>query len=129
MARLLKPKANETQREWLARQNPPLAVLTGASGKPARGRFSKEAHAALATAAEKGWTFAEATPATPTPKPKAASTKANAPAPANTGKVSEAQSIREWAQANNVPVSARGRISSDTRAAYESAQASDKEGK
>ena len=126
MARLLKPKANETEREWLARQNPPLAVLVGASGKPARGRFSKDAHEALAKAKENGWEFADSKPA-PTPKPKTASVKASTAAPENTGKISEAQSIREWANANGVPVSARGRISQETVAAYEARDS--KEGK
>lgn len=34
---------------------------------------------------------------------------------------SDATVIREWARANNVPVSDRGRISAETRAAYEAA--------
>lgn len=129
MARLLKPKTNETEREWLARQNPPLAVLTGKNGKPARGRFSKAAHEALAQAQANGWTFAEAVKATPAPKPKKAAVKTpDSAAPAeNTGKVSETQSIREWAQANGVPVSARGRIAAETVAAYEARDS--KEGK
>ena len=128
MARLLKSKDNETEREWLARQNPPLAVLVGKSGKPARGRFSAEAHAALATAKEKGWTFAGKQTPTPTPRPKAAKPKAKSTdAPVNSGAVSEAQNIREWATANGVPVSARGRISQETRSAYEARDS--KEGK
>lgn len=100
MARLPKPKAGQTKREWLAALNPPLAK----SG--ARGRFSAEANAALSKASERGYEFAE--PERPTSAPVTSEAR------------KRSHDIREWAGEQGIAVPDRGRIPNEVHNAYNS---------
>lgn len=117
---------NMTEREWLSKQDPPLAKF------PARGRLSREAHVALEAARAEGHTWQTVEK----PEPKRAvkqvdrskvPTVVNGKTTPMIEKVSEPEvdpgAIREWAQSNGVEVSARGRISASVREAYMSAVA------
>ena len=87
-----------TERAYLASLNPPLAI------ENARGRFSREAKAALAEARENGITFGE-------PGEKS-STKSSE-------RSSNVNDIRLWAKQNGLEVGVRGRIPLDIIRAYE----------
>lgn len=102
-----------TQREYL--------VGLGLA-KPGRGKFSKEAHAALAEAVANGVTFDE--PAYKAPKVKEVATE-GADAPSQPSRpISESAKIREWATSNGVKVGNRGRIPSDVINAFKQDDAS-----
>jgi len=104
---------DQTPRDFLASLNPPLATAG------ARGRFSKDAQAALATARGDGFLFIgdEGHPKTAAPAPKKEKAPATqktvvtgAPTPAPTGGTVDAKAVRAWAKANGVEVGERGRI-------------------
>jgi hypothetical protein len=85
--------------------------------KPGRGRFSKEATAALEAALASGVTFDE--PVVAPAKEKAVTTE-GADAPSQSPRpISEATAIREWATKNGISVGVRGRIAADIIKAYQ----------
>lgn len=95
-----------TKREYLVEKG--LA-------KAGRGRFSKEAVAALAAAEAEGIVFDE--PVKPE-KPVKSETDEE-PAPSSPSLPTEAQKVREWARAQGIEVGERGRIPKGVTAAYQ----------
>ena len=93
-----------TEREYLSSLTPPLAKANG------RGRFSKEAQAALVDARQNGVTFG-------TDKDGDSLGNPLPPEAAASGGHSSAD-VRAWALENGYEVPARGRISEDIIAAY-----------
>ncbi len=94
-----------TKREYLAGLNPPLA-------KPGRGRFSKDAIAALEAAEAAGVVFDE-----PVKPVKEVATEGDEPSKP-TKPASEVTLIRSWAADNGIKVGERGRLPQDVVAAY-----------
>lgn len=109
-----------------------LASVTGSNGEPlakagARGRFGKEAQAALDTARADGFLFIgdPGHPDTPVKTPKAPKAPAapktvvtGPPAVAPTGGTVDAKAVRAWAKANGVEVGERGRIKPEVITQY-----------
>lgn len=96
-----------TKREYLVERG--LA-------KPSRGRFSKEAVAALAAAEAEGVVFDEPVKVE---KPVKSETETDAdPEPSRPRPVSEAHKVREWARAQGMEIGERGRIPQGVTAAY-----------
>ena len=91
-----------TEREYLASLTPPLAK------ENSRGRFSREAKAALVEARANGVTFGSEDDSLGDRLPPVAKA-AGGPSPS---------AIREWAKENGYQVPSRGRIPSDIIAAY-----------
>lgn len=89
----------------------------GLTPKPTgRGRFSREAHAALDTARAKGISFSDDAPkAAPKPKvikmPKAETVKVDT-------RGVDPKAVREWAKSAGIEIGARGRIHTDIIARY-----------
>lgn len=94
-----------TKREYLAGLNPPLA-------KPGRGRFSKEAVEALATAEAAGVVFDE-----PVKPVKEVATEGDEPSQPSKP-TSETAEVRAWAASNGIKVGERGRIPEAVTKAY-----------
>jgi hypothetical protein len=93
-----------TERAYLASLNPPLAK------ENARGRFSREAKAALVTARDNGITFGEGADSQGNSSPAVAKAAA--------GHSQSLSDIRAWAKSNGYDVGIRGRIPSDVLKAY-----------
>jgi hypothetical protein len=93
-----------TERAYLASLNPPLAK------ENARGRFSREAKAALITARYNVITFGEGADSQGNSSPAAANAAA--------GPSQALGDIRTWARANGYDIGVRGRIPSDVLKAY-----------
>lgn len=104
-----------TKRDWLAEQ--------GLAKKGARGRFSREAIAAIVKAESEGMKFDE--PVIPTPvKSKSVQRRVavQKEAPVTQEKsTADPAAVRKWAKENGVTVSERGRVSEETKLAYEKA--------
>lgn len=111
---LAPPLATDTKRDYLVR----LGLA-----KPSRGRFGKEAVAALAAAEAQGYRFVE--PVVAPAKPRVKAPAADKPATVTVGTPAPvavpaapvagaptfvAKDVRAWAKANNVAVGERGRI-------------------
>lgn len=98
----------QTQREY-------LFGLGFAKAPTGRGRFSRDAHDALARARERGVTFSDDAPkvTTPTVKrtPKPATVKVDT-------KGADPKAVRKWAGENGITVGARGRIHESVYAKY-----------
>jgi hypothetical protein len=112
---------DQTPREFLASLNPPKAVAG------ARGRFSKDAQEALATARGDGFLFIgdAGHPKTEVKAPRAPKAPAapktvvtGAPTTAPTGGTVDAKAVRAWAKANGVEVGERGRIKPEVITRY-----------
>jgi hypothetical protein len=103
-----------TKREWL--------VLQGLA-KPGRGKFSNAAKEALAKAEASGTVFADPAPAAKSDKPRTvkAPKAPKAPEVAQEKSTADPAAVRKWAKENGVTVSERGRVSEDTKLAYEKA--------
>jgi len=99
----------ETQREYLASLNPPLAKAG------ARGKFSKVAHEALAEASAKGITFG---PIAVESKSEDSDSLGKSKAPVAKVAGASPSDIRAWALAQGMEVSVRGRISREVIDAY-----------
>lgn len=95
-------KHYSSEREYLASLTPPLAK------ENSRGRFSKEAKAAIVEARANGVTFGSEDDSLGNPLPPAAKA-AGGPSPS---------AVREWAKENGYQVPSRGRLPSDIIAAY-----------
>lgn len=100
----------QTEREYL---------VSKGLAKPSRGRFSKEAVAALADARKRGMKFAEVVakkPAAETPaEPK--EPKVKKPRPRDLPEV-DPKAVRAWAAANGIKVGDRGRIDANIVVQY-----------
>lgn len=117
---------DQTPRDFLASLNPPLAQAG------ARGRFSKDAQAALATARAEGFLFIgdPGHPKTEVKTPRAPKTEAPKqvvtgapvslvkPAPAVATETYDPKEVRAWAKQNGVEVGERGRIKPEVFAAF-----------
>lgn len=102
----------QTQREYLHG----LGLTKSPVG---RGRFSGQAHEALAKARSNGMTFSDDVKAEPKPakvKVKGATSKVKIPNPE--AKSVDPKAVREWASKNGHKVGERGRIHSDVIEAY-----------
>lgn len=105
-----------SKREYLAGLNPPLAKF------PSRGKFSKDAHAAIAKAEAEGMVFDDPAPVK-SDKPKTVKVKADKPTVTVTKSNADPAAVRAWAKENGVTVSERGRVAETVKAQYEAAMA------
>ncbi len=113
---------DQTPRDFLASLNPPLATAG------ARGRFSKDAQAALATARADGFLFIgdAGHPKTEVKTPKAPKVSLDkptqvvtgVPAQAPTGGSVDPKAVRAWAKGAGVAIGERGRIKPEVIAQY-----------
>lgn len=112
---LTAPAGDVTPREWLASQADSEGNPLAKAGT--RGRFGKDAVAALEHAKAQGWTFTEPVKAAPSapaaPRvtaPRPAAAPAAAPAPVETLPQVDPKEVRAWAKQNGHEVAQRGRL-------------------